>query len=377
MKIHSTYLEAPKQEIKGEKVCLYDACNEEYHFCHHPALGTFDGKIFAMWSNGKTGEDEIGQRVLYSYSDDGVNWAKPQVLCEPFEGEQTLTTLTAAGFHAYNGQLVAYVASYEYKHLEETKDKAGYGRIGHKNINTQLYALKTKDGKNFEKPQPLNLPICPNYGPRALRSGRLLLTGNWAHGYTDDPYGIDGWQMSGFTKDESLLEKPVRDDPGYFWGVSKAMNLPGAMCEGAFIEDENGAINMLHRSYGSVLFQSSSIDQAVHWSVPVETDFPNGNSKFWFGVLPDGRHAYIGNPEKDSARCPLVLSLSKDGRVFTTHYLLETQRVQRKFPGIYKGGIYGYPHGVVYQDALFVIYSVWKEDVVVQKIPLALLKENV
>ena len=371
--ISSTYLTAEKTPLAGEKVCLYDANRETNHFCHHPALGVFNGKLYAMWSNGKDGEDEIGQRVLYAVSEDGVHFSAPRVLCEAFMGEKTPVTLTAAGFYAANGRVNAYVAAYEYEHLEAFKDKHGNARLGSGCVRTALYALTSADGETFSAPRSLGVPLCPNYGPQRLRSGRLLMTGNWAHAYTDDENGLTGWRLRGFCADESLLEQPVRDDPSYFWSVSKAMGLPGSLCEGAFIEDQDGALHMLYRGYGPVLYQTDSLDGGESWSYPEKTDFPNGNSKFWLGRLPDGRCVYIGNPGPDTDRCPLVLSLSEDGRAFTKHFLLETERVPRKFAGIYKGGMYGYPHAAVFQNALYVIYSLWKEDIIVQKISLDLL----
>lgn len=371
--IASTYLTAEKKALPGKNVCLYDAARETNHFCHHPALGVFQGRLYAMWSNGRKGEDEIGQRVLYARSADGENWSAPRVLCEPFKGTRGPTTLTAAGFYAREEQLCAYVASYEYESLEPTFDKHGCSRLGSGCVRTALYALTSGDGESFSAPLNMNVPLCPNYGPRRLSSGRLLMTGNWAHAYTDDQSGLSGWTLRGFCPDALLPERPPRDDPSFFWKVSKAMGLSGALCEGAFVETADGVLHMLHRSYGPTLFESGSADGGEYWSLPEPATFPNGNSKFWLGRLPDGRYAYVGNPGPDSSRCPLVLSLSKDGLTFDMHYLIETEKTARKFPGIYKGGIYGYPDAAVFGGALYVVCSRWKEDILVRKIPLELV----
>ena len=371
--ISSTYLTAEKKTLSGGNVLLYDAALQKNHFCHHPALGVFKDRLYAMWSNGPDGEDEIGQRVLYEVSEDGENWSAPRVLTEAFEGERSLNTLTAAGFYAFGGRLTAYVGAYEYENLEPFYDAHGYARIGSSCVRTALYALTSEDGEHFSAPVSMGVPLCPNYGPRRLASGRLLMTGNWAHAYTDDESGLSGWTLRGFCPDELLPERPARDDPSFFHKVSAAMGLDGALCEGAFVQTPDGVLRMLHRSYRPILFESDSTDEGEHWSVPQKTDFPNGNAKFWLGRLPDGRYAYVGNPGPDTIRCPLVLSLSNDGLTFDTHYLIETEKTTRKFPGIYKGGMYGYPDAVVWRDALYVICSLWKEDILVRKIPLAFL----
>lgn len=369
--IESNYLGAPHAPLAGEKTCLYDAALNEWHFCHHPALSVFGDRLFAMWSNGPDGEDEPGQRVMYAVSKDGVRWSAPQILCESFCGKRMRRVLTAAGFHAYDGRLVAYFGSYEYRTLREVSDRSGMTRQGKDCVETSLYAMVTQDGEHFSAPIDLNVPICPNYGPQSLRSGRLLLTGNWAHAYTDDPSGLTGWTLRGFCQEDERLKPPLRDDPSYFWDVSRTLGLEGALCEGAYLQEEDGIIHMLHRSYGRWLFESDSEDDGKHWSLPEATQFPNGNSKFYLGRLPDGRGIFVGNPEPNSNRCPLVLSLAEAGMRFERHYILESQPTRRKFSGFAKGGMYAYPHALCWNDSLYVIYSLWKEDVYVLKIPLA------
>lgn len=368
--IQTTYVSGAGRPLAGQRICLYDAAHHRHHFCHHPALGTFRGRLYAMWSNSLEGEDEIGQRVLYAVSGDGLRWSEPRVLCEAFPGKRGPVTLTAAGFHTDGERLVAYVAAYEYADQSLTADKHGRTRRGSGCVDTACYALVSEDGEGFGVPQNLQLPLCPNFGPQRLRSGRLLMCGNWAHAYTDDPAGLTGWTLRGFCPEALLPERPARDDPSYFWQVSKAMGLPGALCEGAFLEETDGVLHMLHRSYGPSLFASDSLDGGESWSRPEATAFPNGNAKFFLGRLPDGRCAFVGNPGPDTSRCPLVLSLAEKDMRFTTHYLLESQPVSRKFDGIHKGGMYAYPHALVFDGALYVIYSVWKEDIRLARIPL-------
>ncbi len=58
--------------IRGETTLLYKATKDTYRFCHHPNLIVFGDRLYCMWSNGKIGEDEPGQRILYAGSDDGT-----------------------------------------------------------------------------------------------------------------------------------------------------------------------------------------------------------------------------------------------------------------------------------------------------------------
>ena len=372
--MRSTYSVQCAKRIESARTCLYDAAQNEHHFCHHPHITAYKDRLYAMWSNGKQGEGEIGQRVLYTVSEDGETWAKPCVLLENMQGSAGPLTLVAAGWLAQKDMLIAYIGAFNYAFPERRQtDGSGQWRLGVKCINTQLMAMTSADGTTWSSPINQEIPICPNMGPQRIGNGKLLIAGNWAHAVSYNASGLGPWHLTSFCDDQAAYPVPIRDDPFAFWEVSRAMGIHGSMCEGAFIETEDGKLHMLHRSYGNRLYESISCDAGESWCFPVKADFPDGNSKFFLGRLPDGRYLYIGNPGPDNSRCPLVLSLSQDGSTFDSHYLLEDEPVQRKFPGVFKNGMYAYPHAVVQGDYLYVIYSLWKEDVYVQKIPLGAL----
>ena len=77
----------------------------------------------------------------------------------------------------------------------------------------------------------------------------------------------------------------------------------------------------------------------------------------------DGRYAVIGNPDPTGNRCPLSMLVSRDGVHFDTRYDIATEQVAKKFEGMYKGGVYGYPNAVEVDGVISVIVSVCKEDV--------------
>jgi hypothetical protein len=49
-------------------------------YSHHSSLTFFQGRFFAIWSNGHTNEDDLGQRVLLSTSEDFDHWTEPRPL---------------------------------------------------------------------------------------------------------------------------------------------------------------------------------------------------------------------------------------------------------------------------------------------------------
>ena len=70
-------------------------------------------------------------------------------------------------------------------------------------------------------------------------------------------------------------------------------------------------------------------------------------------------------------RCPLVLSLSADGEDFSEEYILRDEGYDLRFEGRWKGGIYGYPHTLVHEGYLYIIYSLRKEGVGLTRLALA------
>jgi len=146
------------------------------------------------------------------------------------------------------------------------------------------------------------------------------------------------------------------------------------LCEGSFVQLDDGSITMLLRSSTDRLWYSRSVDEGETWSTPAPSDFTDSVAKFHLGRLPDGRFYYVGNPSTQREyRTLLVLSLSTDGEDWTDSYILRNEATAPVFDGIYKDSGYQYPHSMVLDEHLYVVYSVNKEDVGALRVPLARL----
>ena len=62
---------------------VYDSTVYGWTYSHHASLAYYKGKYYAMWSNGKSNEDDVGQRVLMASSLDAESWSKPAELSPP------------------------------------------------------------------------------------------------------------------------------------------------------------------------------------------------------------------------------------------------------------------------------------------------------
>lgn len=342
-------------------------------FAHHPFITHHAGRFVAMWSSGRRDEDAPGQRVLVATSVDGMAWSAPSTLLGPLPGKRSELVLTASGFHCHAGTLVAYVAQDEY--LPEGLQDGQRRFEGRGRTDRAVRAMVAAHGEDWREAGDLGLPMVFNHGPQRLASGRLLAAGFIAYPWTDDPSGLAGWRLAGFASAAELAahqDGPV-SPTGY--AVKERLGVASGLCEGSFLQTDDGVIHMLLRSNSERLWVSDSRDDGTSWSVPVPTGFSDNVSKFHLGRLPDGRFYYVGCPDAEPRwrRNPLVLSLSHDGVGFDQHAILADAPYARRFDGMHKIGDYGYPHSLVHDGALHVIVSRAKEAVEVLRVPLAVL----
>jgi hypothetical protein len=362
------YQAAEANPLPVERAWIYRP-HTAWFYSHHPHLTWFDGRHYAIWSNGRRDEDAPGQRVLIASSEDFLHWSEPAPLLDTLPGEHGEQVLTAAGFHQCDGQLVAYAGTYEYR--PECLDEKGQRCPGDKgHTNTTLLAVTSRDGQNWSNPTDLNLPIVPNHGPQPTASGRLIISGNISFPYTDDPCGLRNWHMTGVYP-ESVADTVVDDSEG-FWQVQAAAGWPNGLCEGSFYQTDDGILHMLLRTNTERLWLTESRDDGTTWSPPQPTEFSDNATKFHFGRLPDGRFYYVGcpDPEPRWQRSPLVLSLSENGKCFDRHFILagDSTPYEQCAKGLHKGGDYGYPHTLVHDGCLHIIVSRRKEAIEVLRV---------
>lgn len=188
--------------------------------------------------------------------------------------------------------------------------------------------------------------------------------------YTDDPSGLSGWTPAGIYP--RSMPKPYVDDSRGFWEAEPYFDPPHPVTnEGAFFQTNDGVLHMLLRTRTGFLWHTQSADDGETWSAPEPTQFTDSTAKFHLGRLPDGRFYYVGNPSTEQwYRTLLVLSLSEDGEDWTESYILRNEETAPVFEGTYKDFGYQYPHSMVLDGHLYVVYSINKEDVGVLRFSL-------
>ncbi len=295
----------------------------------HNYLVHYEGKYWAMWSDGPGVEDRVGQRVKYATSPDGVEWSTPEFLTPipPDSGPDSphYNTRTdegyryiSRGFWIRDGELLA---------LASLDEAAGF--FG-KSLALHAFRLEQDEWK------PLGVLFdnaINNFPPKKIPSGEWMMSrrtyDRHVHFLVGGNEAFNSWESypAVFYGDKRLkAEEP------YWW------ELP------------DGNLLALYRdnAKSGYLFRSFSNDNGRTWHPPVKTNFPDATSKFNGLQLSDGRFVLVSNanPKK---RDPLVLSISEDGIVFDRMgYLVGGRHID-------------YPHVIEHDGHLLVAFAGWRK----------------
>ncbi len=322
--------------LNVERATIYDPGPGDWQFAHAPSIAFFKGKLYAIFANGRIGEDEGEQRIVLSESSGFTTWTTPV----PLASTTADYVLTPGGIYVANEDLMVVY----YTRNDNAADLSRPNRV--------LLAKYTTDGISWSSEVNLGIPIFPSHRPTLLSNGRLILTGNRDFYYTSDVTGLSGWTKSGISA----------------YNPGESANL----VEGAIIEI-NDSVYTLFRDVGKKLLWQESSKDGVNWGVPKITAFTDNNSKSYLGRLPNGKYYYIGTPDTVSmgTRTPLVLSLSDDGFNYNQNYIIAADYYAKKYTaGRYKDGQFGYPYSMVHNGFLYVIASRMKEKMEVFRINL-------
>ena len=358
-----------RPKIFCEKRIIFEPY-EGSEFSHHPRIIAFKDKLYVMFSVGHLNEDDVAQHVQYCVGEDFDDWSEPRVLLPPWPGEKRPMVLSPAGWYTDGETLVAYAYLYEWSEdwiVDGHRKPGSQGRIRH-----GLKYLTSKDGINWSKPKNLDSNFGTNHSPTRLRNkpGRLIFSGAASHGYTDESDGISGWKAAscfpqGYPNEEEFENGEGVDTPSGLVGQKVGL------CEGSFVELENGHLYMLLRSGTDYLWASESRDHGESWSLPRPTRFTDNRTKFHLGRLPNGKYYYVGTPDPfpPRTRHVLALSLSDNGLDYKQHFILADEQYKGKYVGLDKNGVYGYPSTTVLNGYLYTAVSICKETQIVLRFP--------
>lgn len=361
----------PRQKACAEKQLVF-AGNETAGYNHHACVAAYKGRLYAAWSSSPQHEDDCGQRIMMSVSENFQDWETAVPIIDSRKGVYSMAVLSAGGMAVFQDILYLFFGYYEYAE-GEVRENGTLRPLAEDDTHhnwTQTGYICTRDGISWSEPRFMDIPAVPNHAPSFLHSGRLLMPCSILYPYSDDQSGIGTYCFAGIYGDSFGGERP-HDDSASIAMVTKKRGWEAPLiCEGSFFQTDDEVIHMMLRSNSSYLWCTESSDNGESWSDPFPTEFTDDRSKFHFGRLPDGRYYYVGNCIPDQGRNPLMLCISQDGENFSRQYVLRDESYEKKFGGLYKNGLYGYPSSIAQDGYLYVIYSKRKEAIEITRVKL-------
>lgn len=326
----------PSEHVVVSDVRARNGVNQHNYLVHHR------DRYWAMWSDGPGVEDQVGQRVKFATSPEGLEWSRPQFLApvppgsgpdSPHYGTRTLEGMRwiSRGFWQRGDELYA---------LASLDEAAGF--FG---PSLELHAFRLEpDGTSWEDAGVIADNTINNFPPKRLPTGEWMMSRR-PHNYRETGVhflvggvtAIDDWRSFPVLGSSSELaaEEPL-------WWVLPDGNMM------ALFRDNRGSKR---------IYRSFSTDNGRTWSRPVRTNFPDATSKMHGLRLRDGRYVLVSN-SNPARRDPLTLAVSDDGMVFTDLlYLVGGRHVD-------------YPYVMQHEDYLLVAFAGGKQTVEVLKIPL-------
>jgi hypothetical protein len=309
----------------------------------HTYLAHHDGQFWAMWSDGPGIEDQVGQRVKYATSPDGLKWSTPKFMTpilpnsgpdSPHYGQRSTEGMRwiARGFWKREGELLALAA----------RDEAG-GFLG-PSLELRAFRFDQNAGE-WNDVGVVSKNSINNFAPIQLR------TGEWMMSRRPFDYRKTGVQflIGGVKALDQWESFPV---------LGSASELAAEEPDWWILPDHRLAAVFRDQRRSGFLYRSISADDGRTWSEPIRTNFPDATSKVRGHRLRDGRYVLVSNPDPRK-RDPLTLAISDDGLVFTKMLCLVGGRRAE------------YPHVLEHEGSLFIVFSGGKMTVEVLKVKLS------
>lgn len=337
---------------------------------HAAALCWWQGRFFYEYLSNPVGEHEGRSHSLLVTSVDGIHWEKPQVIFPEYY-------LTAEHYQGPNKHLLPPAP--------ETFCACMHQRCG-------FYV--TKDGRLLVtgfygiSPEPHTAP-CNGWGigrvvreiyPDMQFSPVYFLAYNTAAGYNAQTApGFPHFSESGnpelINACEELLADRVyvqqwweeqRFDPNLF-----TQHGGQALC--TYTDSEGKIVGVYKHAMCSV-----TCDQGESWSKPVRcSSVETSTGKVWGQRTSDGRYILCYNPHTDSMhRWPIAAVTGENGHDFDSMLAVTTEVAPSRYQGFAKNFGPQYMRGIeeifpqTPDGALWLAYSVNKEDMWISKIPV-------
>jgi hypothetical protein len=346
------------QIFRASKAMKTDGLGWTYH--HHVDLACWKGKLYVGWNSCEKDEDVWPSHELYATSVDGIAWTEPAELFP----QDVSTPLRMYFFHAANGRMLAIAGmrAGTQDTDEDTKGSLVVREIRPDHTLGEVFSLQVTAAVSK------HLPMFDSSSDAGFVDACRQLLADTAFLEQQD-------------RGRLLGPRHMRwHDPSAWPGGKVPGNNDKWVFGKAFSFFRRGEANELV-GVSKLRFVTTSSDDGKTWTMPVQpSTLISGGAKCWAQKTSDGCYALVYNPSL-SARYPLVLLASDDGKTFrnmrVVHGELPRQRYEGKFRSVgpqYVRGISTWSddgsRAGVDKDAMWLVYSMSKEDLWVTRVAL-------
>lgn len=341
-------------------------------FHHAQTLVYWKGKFYAEFIASPVQENGLPTNVMMANSPDGRNWSMPIVIFpqwndykDPQHPIRSQLHQRMGFFVAPNGKLLV-ISHYGLWNKQENDIFGGPGHVArevHEDGSLgPIYFLRF--GKGWDASNA-PFPFYTSSSDAAFKRACEALLAN--------KFVTDQWFE---------LEK------GY--PADAFIQIPGIDASSKEARDRRKALSFFHRKDGAVVgiwkkaWTSISTDNGKTWSVPVQAPgVARTFAKLWGQKTSDGRWALAYDPfdSPPGYRWPLTVSTSEDGITFDHMLVVDGELPFRRYPGLAKNNGPQYMRGIAEGNpqppdgAMWMVYSVNKEDIWVTRIPVPIRGE--
>ncbi|HEX4052764.1 MAG TPA: DUF5060 domain-containing protein [Tepidisphaeraceae bacterium] len=316
---------------------------------HHVDMACWSGRLYVAWDNGQKDEDTWPAREVFSSSADGVTWTAPSELF-PLGMSNPLRMYF---FHTPNGHMLAIAARRVVRGKITNATEGGV-------IVRELFADHT---------------LGPVY--TLMLSGPSAGAPPFYRGAADKNFVAACDEL---LADHTFLEQ---QDQGALLGDQRMTPYDGAP------SDFGKAFCFFRRPDGTLLgickkaYVVVSRDSGATWTWPARLQsFKGGTAKEWIQRTADGRFAWAHDPFPTD-RYPLAVLTSNDGITFRDMRAVHGEVPRQRCAGLDKNIGPQYVRGISFWNsdgsrkdaAMWLAYSVNKEDIWVSRIPLPIRAE--
>ena len=330
-----------------------------YTFSHHVDLCCWRGRLYVAWNSCQKDEDTWPSRELYSTSTDGMQWSPPRDLFP----QGVSTPLRMYFYHSTNGRMLVQGGLRTSQGLidEESKWPLVVRQVGTDHELGPIYLLRPPKTASAVALPPVYSQSNDEGFARAC--GELLDNRPFLE---QQDYGVLlGPRRMKWHEASSWPGGQLAWANHPFWVFGKGM---------ALFHRRDGALVGISK----MGFVTVSEDEGQTWSQPVvPTTLVIGSAKCWPSRTSDGRYALVYNPSR-THRYPLAVATGDDGVSFDRLGIVHGEVPVRRYLGgakslgpQYVRGLSEWSCDYSWTDqALWVVYSVNKEDVWVSRIPV-------